>query len=378
MGTCQLVGLFPQLAQRDESQIKVITLMIERNCLSFTVRRESAKCHSGRSEESLRDSVSTKFFVVSLLRMTPRSSVSVWTPVIAILLIAAACKPIQSVKPFKSEAVTGSCLQLMTFNIRVGAGRDGLLTPVRYLTSSKSKLKKIALAIKSLDPDIIALQEVRGTTQAEFLADSLSMNYAYLSHEDSRLEWGLAVLSRFKITEYHKKIIRYDRKKPRIALVCTIELDDLSVTIINVHFYLGDYAEQVAETIRLINTVTGPVILMGDLNLIDPDDGLVPIKKKLVDTCEMVHSEYSEEAKEIGTYRFGSRRLDYIFVDPNYFSVLEAGLAPEQYRNASDHIGYFACVGSKSKERSLQKANPETRQKKVKLPTSRGGGGVLE
>jgi endonuclease/exonuclease/phosphatase family metal-dependent hydrolase len=322
--------------------------MIDRNYLLITACRESAKCHSERSEESLRDSVSTRFFVTSLLRMTPRSTVSVWTLVIVILLIATACKPIQSVRPFKREVFTSSCLQLMTYNIRVGAGRDGLLTPARYLTSSKSKLKKIALAIKSLDPDIIALQEVRGTAQAEFLANYLSMNYAYLSHEDSRLEWGLAVLSRFKITEYHKRFIRYDREKPRIALVCTIELDDLPVTIINVHFYLGDYDEQVAETIRLMSSVTGPVILMGDLNLIDPDDGLAPIKKKLVDTCEMVDSEYSQEAKEIGTHRFGSRRLDYIFVDPNYFSVLEAGLAPEQYRNASDHIGYFACVRPKN------------------------------
>ena len=322
--------------------------MIDRNCRLIPVCRESAECHSERREESLRDLLSARLFVASLLRMTPRSTVSVWTLAMVILLIATACKPIQSVKPFKSEAVPGSCLQLMTYNIRVGAGRDGLLTPVRYLTSSRRKLEKIALAIKSLHPDIIALQEVRGTAQGEFLADYLGMNYAYLSHEDSRLEWGLAVLSRFKITEYYKKVIRYDRKKPRIALVCTITLDDLPVTIINVHFYLGDYDEQVAETIRLINSVTGPVILMGDLNLIDPDAGLAPIKKKLVDTCEMVDSEYSQEANEIGTYRFGSRRLDYIFVDPNYFSAVEAGLAPEPYRNASDHLGYFACVRPKN------------------------------
>jgi endonuclease/exonuclease/phosphatase family metal-dependent hydrolase len=92
---------------------------------------------------------------------------------------------------------------------------------------------------------------------------------------------------------------------------------------------------------------------MGDLNLIDPNVGLVPINKKLVDSCEVVDSQYSREAKEIGTHRFGSRRLDYIFVDPNYFSVLEAGLAPEQYRTASDHIGYFACVRPKYKEHGI-------------------------
>jgi len=296
----------------------------------------------------------------------------------AIYLTAATCKPIQSVRSSKSEVVKGSCLQLMTYNIRVGAGRDGLLTPVKYLTSSQSKLEKIALAIRSLDPDIIGLQEVRGAAQAEFLADFLSMNYVYLSHEDSRLEWGLAVLSRFEIVEYYGKVIRYDEKKPRVALVCAIEMHGSSVTVINVHFHLGDYDGQVEKTLRLISNVTGPVILMGDLNLIDPDHGLAPIKKKLIDTCEVVDTESSQEAKEIGTHRFGSKRLDYIFVDPNYFSVLEAGLAPEQHRSGSDHIGYFACVRPKSKESNVQEANPEIQQEKVELPTLRGVGGVLE
>ena len=309
MGTYQLGSVFPQLAYRNESQIEVTVLMIKNNHLHLSL--------------------------------------------IVFFLVAAACKPIQNVTPFKREVVTGSCLQLMTYNIRVGAGRDGLLTPVIYLSSSKTKLEKIALAIKSLDPDIVALQEVGGYTQAAFLANSLGMNYAYLSHEDSRLEWGLAVLSRFKISEYHKKITRHDKKKPRIALVCTVELEDFPVTVINVHYYLGDYHEQVEETIGLLNSVSGPLILMGDLNLIDPKVGLVPINKKLVDSCEVVDSQYSREAKEIGTHRFGSRRLDYIFVDPNYFSVLEAGLAPEQYRTASDHIGYFACVRPKYKEHGI-------------------------
>jgi endonuclease/exonuclease/phosphatase family metal-dependent hydrolase len=327
--------------------------MIKRNYLLFVDDHpESTEYHSesrlGRDEESLRDLVPTRFFVASLLRMTPTSRVSGWTIIIAIFLIAVACKPLQSARPLGSKIIEDSCIQLMTYNIRVGAGRDGLLTPVKYLTSSESKLKKIALAISSLDPDIVGLQEVSGATQAEFLADSLSMNHVYLSHEDSRLEWGLAVLSRFKITEYHGKIIRSDQKKPRVALVCTVELLDSTVTIINVHFHLGDYDEQVEKTFRLMSNVAGPVVLMGDLNLINPDDGLAPIKMKLVDTCELVDSERSKEAKELGTHRFGSKRLDYIFVDPHHFSVLEAGLLPEKHRSASDHIGYFACVTLKN------------------------------
>lgn len=237
-----------------------------------------------------------------------------------------------------------SCIVLMTYNIRLGAGREKLLFPVKYLSSSKSKLTELAVAIRSVNPDIIGLQEVGGPAQAKYLADSLNMNYAYLSHEDSRLEWGLAVLSRFKITDFEGKFIRHHETKPRVALICSIDLDDSTVTVINAHYYLGDYDKQVDQTMKLMSEVTGPVVFMGDLNLIDPDHGLAPIKTKLIDTCEVVDTKCSREAKERGTYRFGSKRIDYIFVDPVYFTVLEAGLVPEEHRSASDHIGYFACV----------------------------------
>jgi endonuclease/exonuclease/phosphatase family metal-dependent hydrolase len=183
----------------------------------------------------------------------------------------------------------------------------------------------------------------------------------------------LAVFSRFKISEYYGKFIRFDEKKPRVALVCTIELRDSAVTIINVHFYLGDYDEQIEETIRLMSNVTGPIILMGDLNLIDPDEGLAPIKMKLVDTCEMVDTKSTQEAKEIGTHRFGSKRLDYIFVDPIGFSVLEAGLVPEEHRSASDHIGYFACVRPKYKENGVNVSDERS-----ELSPLLGGNGVVE
>ncbi len=322
--------------------------MVKKKYVPFVdVHPERTECHSERSEESLRDPVPKRFFVASLLRMTPTSTVSRCTLIIAIFLIAAGCQPIQSVRPSVSELAKGSCLQLMTYNIRVGAGRDGLLTPVKYLTSSEDKLQKIVSAIRSLDPDIIGLQEVRGTAQAKFLADSLGMNYVYLSHQDSRLEWGVAVLSRFKITEYYGKFIRYDEKKRRVALVCTIELHDSAVTILNVHYYLGDYDKQVEETMKLLKGINGPVILMGDLNLIDPDDGLAPIRTKLIDTSEAIDTVGSQKAKQRGTYRFGSKRLDYIFVDPNNFTVIDAGLVPEEHWNASDHIGYYSCVTPK-------------------------------
>jgi endonuclease/exonuclease/phosphatase family metal-dependent hydrolase len=263
----------------------------------------------------------------------------------------AACTPPQKVRqPEIVEVIRkDSCLTLMTYNIRVGAGRENLLMPVKYLNSSGEKLEKIALAIKSVAPDIIGLQEVRGSAQAKSLADALGFNYVYVSHGDSRLEWGLAVLSKFTIVEYQREVIHHDDKKPRVGLVCTIDLNHSSVTVVNVHYALGDYDKQVKKTMRILGDISGPALLIGDLNLIDPEDGLAPIRTELIDTCEAVDTKGSREAKQRGTFRFGSKRIDYIFVDPDYFTVLDVGLTPEEHREPSDHLAYFACVTFKDK-----------------------------
>ena len=256
------------------------------------------------------------------------------------------CPPAQDMRHLVSHEIIqkDSCFNLLTYNIRVGAGRGGLLVPLTYLSSSENKLKSIVKAIESVDPDVIALQEVRGSAQAKFIADSLNLNYVYLSHGDRRLEWGLALLSKFNIIEHYGKPIRREKKNPRVCLVCTIDINNSHITVVNVHYYLGDYDKQVGETMTFFKDVAGPVILMGDLNLVDPGHGLSPIRKKLIDTCDAVDTQGSQEARQKGTFRFGSRRIDYIFVDPNYFVVTDCGLAPKAYRDASDHIAYFACV----------------------------------
>jgi hypothetical protein len=71
-----------------------------------------------------------------------------------ITLSITACTPSQKTRPPETlEAISKDfCLTLMTYNIRVGAGRENLLMPVKYLNSSGKKLEKIALAIKSIDP----------------------------------------------------------------------------------------------------------------------------------------------------------------------------------------------------------------------------------
>ncbi|MEE9529978.1 MAG: endonuclease/exonuclease/phosphatase family protein [Syntrophobacteria bacterium] len=120
-------------------------------------------------------------------------------------------------------------------------------------------------------------------------------------------------------------------------------------TVVHVHYSLGDYDKQVKETMTILGDSTGPALLMGDLNLVDPEDGLAPIRTEFIDTCEAVDTRGSRETKQRGTFRFRSKRIDYIFVDPDYFTVLDVGLTPEEHREPSDHLAYFACVTVKNR-----------------------------
>ena len=235
---------------------------------------------------------------------------------------------------------SGRNLTFITFNIRAGGGTENPGMSPYDVTSSREKLERIASAIKSIDPDVIALQEVRGYNQAKFIAETLNLNYAYSSHGGHRDWWGLAVLSKFRIIKVKSKMIHYD-PDPRVGQASTIEINGEPITFVNVHYHLGEYEQQVKATMRLLNKAEGPVVLMGDLNRSSWDYVLKPIQNKLTDTCEAVDTYGSKDVKIIGT---GFGRIDYIFVDPKSFEVKDVVLVGKKHWRASDHIAYFACV----------------------------------
>ena len=264
---------------------------------------------------------------------------------------------IQKIDSTEKGLITSN-LAFMTFNIRVGGGIENPgMNPVE-LKSSREKIEKIALAIKSIDPDVLALQEVKGSYQAKQLAKRLNLNYAYKAHSDF---WGLAILSKHKILKTKsKKICKGCKVKlpsgrlvddPRIGLVSVIDINGKQITFINVHYHLGVYEQQVEATMKLLKDINGPVVLMGDLNREQFHSEMRPIQDKLNDTCLAVATESSEYVKKAGTKIGGAsdgRRIDYIFVNSESFEVKDVGIV-KQYRDASDHYAYFAYVVPKIK-----------------------------
>ena len=69
-----------------------------------------------------------------------------------------------------------------------------------------------------------------------------------------------------------------------------------------------------------------------------------PLQEFVADSCLLVDSSLSREARDAGTLLTKVSRRDYIWVDRNKFTVREAGLLAEPHRMISDHVGYWTDI----------------------------------
>ncbi|MEK9684759.1 MAG: endonuclease/exonuclease/phosphatase family protein [Rhodospirillaceae bacterium] len=243
---------------------------------------------------------------------------------------------------------------VMSYNIRLGIG----LVPVQgalYDMPWGQNIGAIINEIRSVNPDIIGLQEVAGIDQARELGEALQMNYAYVGHETPRPGgswWGVAILSKYPILESNGVELSFDPGNQKSMIVSTLTMADKRVTILNVHkdkdLYDGVSIKRIMER---VSEIKGPSILVGDFN-IAPDESngrLELVKIKFSDTAELLDTKKVEEVKKIGTSIRSNRRIDYVFINPNFFNVEDVGVtvqSPEQVP-ASDHRAPYARLSWK-------------------------------
>ena len=235
-------------------------------------------------------------------------------------------------------------LTFLTYNIRVGGGMEDYGKPPHLLSSSKKNLQKLVDAIRSVNPDVIALQEVGGFWQAKFLAKELNYNYVYTSHGNRYfIDWGMAILSKYKIIRSRDHAINHGHEgrdyDPRAGLEAVLDLHGTKVTVVDIHYHLGNYDAQVHSTMRLLKGLQTPIVLLGDFNRKEWDREMQPIYDYMKDTCFEINTD---GAKNVRAYGTGFGRIDYIFIDKHSFEVIDVGLIPREHWSASDHVGYFA------------------------------------
>lgn len=261
-------------------------------------------------------------------------------------LTITACSSVSNIRPDAITPNFQSNLTVMSFNIRRGCGWEkwGNTTSAFFKGCAK-KYDEIIAAIKSADPDVVGLQEVR-RGQTGIIAKALDMNYAYNTHNASGYgsSFGNAILSKFKILESHSKAIGGSAGRNRSMVSVTAIVNDMPIAFISVHTNHRVYDDRsVNRILRYIDSLSVPIVLIGDFNMtpLDPTISLITEGAGFIDSA----FEVEKQGKRMGTYGSAeAERIDYVFVQSKLFNVLESSLVAEEHHRASDHLAYYTVI----------------------------------
>ena len=211
----------------------------------------------------------------------------------------------------------------------------------------ESRLALVGEKLTSLQPDVVALQEVREVpgrivNQAETLAGRRGYHHVFAPST----EWGgghegLAILSRFPIGVHEVRALPHTAEKEgRIVLSARIDSDMGELWAHTTHLsYRENEGRQREDQVLAVDEATtgahkndNPQVLMGDFNAVPHSDeirwlcGLCTLGGRRVyyqDSWDVMHagapgftwSRANPYTARMAWLR-GDRRLDYIFVTP--------------------------------------------------------------
>jgi endonuclease/exonuclease/phosphatase family metal-dependent hydrolase len=265
--------------------------------------------------------------------VTARRAILAAAAVAALAATGAACAPLPS-------GDSGIPLRVMTYNIRSGNGN----------------LVGIGSAIRQLEPDIAALQEVdvrwhersNFVDEAAALGRELGMQVRFapiyslpsLAGGGGPREFGVALLSRYPIVAFsNDSIARLSTQEqnpvPALApglLHVTLDVHGRRVRVFNTHL---DYRKepavrerQVREMLSHLGSLDTPTLVFGDMNAGPSAPELQPLLARL-------HDAWSGSAGAGFTYPADrpTERIDYVLLSPQ-FSVTSTRVPVTE---ASDH-----------------------------------------
>jgi endonuclease/exonuclease/phosphatase family metal-dependent hydrolase len=239
--------------------------------------------------------------------------------------------------------------RVMTYNVHRCRGLDRAWSPER-----------IAAVIASCHPDIVALQELdvgRARSghidQAETIARDLGMDVQFFPALRVMDElYGDAILSRWPADTVKAAALpglRLPGLEPRGALWSEIQVDGVSVQVINTHLsILG------RERFLQVKALTGPqwlghpdcrepVLMMGGLNATPRSKSYRYLSSHLADAFLCGRRRRRREGATFPA-RYPTLRLDYIFSGPSIEILDVQTLRSPLACLASDHLAVVADV----------------------------------
>ena len=235
--------------------------------------------------------------------------------------------------------------RMMSYNIRNTKGLD-----------NKVDYKRIANVIETINPEVVALQELDSITNRskqvdvlKELADIVRLHYAYASAIDyDGGRYGLGILSKKRPLSSHS-IPLPGREEKRVLLVCEFE----QYVVFNAHLSLNEEDRQSSIEIITVQAkkYNKPVILMGDLNAKPESDEIKSLATNWNVLNNVKNATFpANEPKET---------IDYIAgytANNQTYSVLQTRVVDEKI--ASDHRPVFADVRFKADADQVMRTKP--------------------
>ena len=171
------------------------------------------------------------------------------------------------------------------------------------------------------------------------------MNYVYSAHNSTGYGhwWGNAVLSRFQILESQTTAIGGSLGYNRSIVTAIALIKGTPTAFISVHTdHRLDDERSIKKILNYIDTNERPTVLIGDFNIrpLEPGISLITREAGFIDSAAPDIPD-----RKMGTWDSPSgMRIDYVFVQPNYFEVLDASLVMDEHHGASDHIAYYTKI----------------------------------
>lgn len=253
------------------------------------------------------------------------------------LIIAALLIPWFPVEVHAAEPIR---LRILCYNIHHAEGVD-----------RKLDVERIASVIRSVKPDLVALQEVdqkvkrtQAVDQPAELAKLTKMQVVFGANiELQGGHYGNAVLSRFRITRHKNQLLpNIDGSEQRGVIETEIKVPDSEASLLLLATHLdfrADDHERLAST-KVINELAAkhgdrPGLLAGDLNATP--------ESKTLQQLEAMWTRANEKLMPTVPVNQPTKQIDFILYRPrDRWKVIEVEVLDEAV--ASDHRAIFAVL----------------------------------
>ncbi len=220
----------------------------------------------------------------------------------------------------------------------------------------------IAATLKSLQPDVIVLQEVlqhaQLRNQAQTLGDAIGYRWRFFSADaaDADRRYGNAILTRHAIRAESWRALRPlddHRSAAHVRIAVGARLVDVFAT--HLHYTPEGVAirrEQIADLIAYVRDTSGPgpVIVAGDFNAPVDAPEMSPLLESWKSAYDVARPRALADAVAHSTLNPAFHpplRVDHVLLDPRAFAVGDSErlfVAQSEGVWASDHFGVMATL----------------------------------